>query len=326
MAASLDLGSETLKGQLQRPPGSVPESVALAGAAPMLLLPSSALALAALAETVLPAAAAPSCPANVTMGLGLGATQNPPVACPTYAECCTKCTADPGCIARTWLAVGTSGDDPTCAIRHTLNGRHAVHHPGDTKKVSGYMTGRGPQPPPPPLPPPPPAPAGSQKNIVFLTNDDQDQMLGSMRAMPHTARLLGEGGANLTQFRVNTPICCPSRSTMLTGKYEHNNRMRSLKDGGCMHMNSSREVNPAFWLQSHPVRLHKMGYTTGFFGKVLNGMNSYGCDGTSGLPPGLDRQLTMCTHVFFNCSVNFEFITYSSFSHETGSALSLIQY
>ena len=45
----------------------------------------------------------------------------------------------------------------------------------------------------------------------------------------------------------------------------------------------------------------RLGYTTAFFGKVLNTMTSYGCDGTSGLPPGLDHQITMCTHTFFDC-------------------------
>lgn len=30
-------------------------------------------------------------------------------------------------------------------------------------------------------------------------------------------------------------------------------------------------------------------------------MNSYGCDGHSGVPPGIDRQLVMCTHTFFDC-------------------------
>ena len=75
-----------------------------------------------------------------------------------------------------------------------------------------------------------------------------------------------------------------------------------------MHMNSSRFENPEFWAGAHPVRLHKLGYTTGFFGKVLNNMGSYGCDGKSGLPPGIDRQLTMCTHTFFSASpVRFEF-------------------
>jgi len=68
-----------------------------------------------------------------------------------------------------------------------------------------------------------------------------------------------------------------------------------------MHMNSSRFENPDFWSTSSIVRLHKLGFTTAFFGKVLNTMDSYGCDGTSGLPPGLDAQFTMCTHTFFDC-------------------------
>ena len=140
-------------------------------------------------------------------------------------------------------------------------------------------------------------------------------MLGSMRAMPNTVKLLGEGGANITQFRVNTPICCPSRATMLTGRFEHNNRMASLADGGCMHMNTSRVDNPGFWDTSPLVRLHKVGYTTGMFGKVLNDMTSYGCDGTSGLPPGVDRQVVMCIHTYFECDwVNDTVLTH------TGSA------
>ena len=35
--------------------------------------------------------------------------------------------------------------------------------------------------------------------------------------------------------------------------------------------------------------------------QVLNGMNSYGCDGRSGLPPGIDKTFVMCTHTFFDC-------------------------
>jgi hypothetical protein len=252
-------------------------------------------------------AALPSCAANVTVGLGLGAMHPGDRMVATdakgYGACCGGCTSDPACIAFTWVLYDPEREMANCTLRHTV-GTHYKLNP-TTSKASGYMNGRAPPPPPPPpapLPPPPPAPAGSQRNIVYITNDDQDQILGSMRAMPHTTRLLGEGGANLTQFRVNTPICCPSRSSMLTGRFEHNNRVSSLAGGGCMHMNSSRFDNPGFWTGSHPVRLHKLGYLTGFFGKVLNGMNSYGCDGTSGLPPGLDRQLTMCTHTFFNCS------------------------
>ena len=44
---------------------------------------------------------------------------------------------------------------------------------------------------------------------------------------------------------------------MLTGRFEHNNRVTSLAGGGCMHMNSSRVTNPEFWTTSHVVRLHE---------------------------------------------------------------------
>lgn len=168
-------------------------------------------------------------------------------------------------------------------------------------KVSGIML-RPPSPPPPPPPTPGPVPAGSQKNIIFLVNDDQDLVLGSMKAMPNTVKLLGAAGANLTQFRVNTPICCPSRTTMLSGRYEHNNHVATPSSGGCMRQNTSRVDNPSFWEHSVVKQLHDHGYITGAFGKVLNDMDSYGCDGVSGLPPGLDRSLVMCTHTFFNCS------------------------
>jgi len=82
-------------------------------------------------------------------------------------------------------------------------------------------------------------------------------------------------------------------------------------------MNSSRFDNPGFWETSPLVRLHKVGYTTGMFGKVLNDMNSYGCDGQSGLPPGVDRQVVMCTHTFFDCDwVNDTVLTHTGSNPE----------
>lgn len=68
-----------------------------------------------------------------------------------------------------------------------------------------------------------------------------------------------------------------------------------------MRMNTSRVENPAFWRNSFIRLLHdKYGYATGMFGKVLNQMTSYGCDGSSWPVPGLDRGYIMCTHNFFN--------------------------
>ena len=59
--------------------------------------------------------------------------------------------------------------------------------------------------------------------------DDQDQMLGSsfpqhnnVGPMPQTKALLQDKGAMALNFFIHTPICCPSRSELLTGMYFHN--------------------------------------------------------------------------------------------------------
>lgn len=158
------------------------------------------------------------CPARIFNETGLGKGQTYFKTASSWESCCDICSANMSC--RAWTFIGVYNGDtgpcqrgqPCCVLRSTEPSEYNHNHTG---KVAGVMPAR---PTPTPSPVPPPVPAGSQKNIVFITTDDQDLLLGSMRALPHTARLLGKGGANLTQFRVNTPICCPSRSTMLTGR------------------------------------------------------------------------------------------------------------
>ena len=45
-----------------------------------------------------------------------------------------------------------------------------------------------------------------------------------MEPMTATRRLLGEEGVTARHNFVNTPICCPSRAELLTGRYAHNLR------------------------------------------------------------------------------------------------------
>jgi N-acetylglucosamine-6-sulfatase len=129
---------------------------------------------------------------------------------------------------------------------------------------------------------------------VLLLTDDQDLRLGSNRAMSFAQQQLTSAGANLSNYFVHTPICCPSRTTLLSGRYVQNNRVETNEMGGCMRMNTSRADNPGWWESSLVPALHAAGYETGMFGKVLNKMNTYGCDqGWHSLPPGVSAQAIM---------------------------------
>jgi hypothetical protein len=50
-----------------------------------------------------------------------------------------------------------------------------------------------------------------------MLTDDQDLRLGSLQAMPYLRETVLPDSANLSNFFVHTPICCPSRSTLITG-------------------------------------------------------------------------------------------------------------
>ena len=226
----------------------------------------------------------------------------------TVAECCAACTAfGPSC--GTFVFHVPQAGLLNCLVTGACPGRHLkLRNP---LKTVGTRPSTPPPPPTPrkPAPPlPPPVTAGTQRNIVVLLADDQDLLLESMRAMPYTMKHIGGAGVNMSNFFVNTPICCPSRTTLLSGRYYHSNkvskqgafpRIYNSTYGGCMRMNTSREENPAFWSNSLASRLRRdHGYATGMFGKVLNVMTTLGCNGQA--VPHLDRALIMCNHNFFS--------------------------
>ena len=72
-------------------------------------------------------------------------------------------------------------------------------------------------------------------NIILFLTDDQDSELGGMEPMVKTKSWIGERGVTFENSFVTTPTCCPSRSSILSGLYQHNtNVFGSSLDENCL--------------------------------------------------------------------------------------------
>ena len=96
----------------------------------------------------------------------------------------------------------------------------------------------------------------SRPNVIVVLTDDQTYE--SLDRMPYV-----DGRDDWIRFEsafLNTPICCPSRATLLNGRYSHHNDVVTNLDGWRFDDRSTI----ATWLQD-------AGYRTAFVGKYLNG-------------------------------------------------------
>jgi N-acetylglucosamine-6-sulfatase len=122
-------------------------------------------------------------------------------------------------------------------------------------------------------------PAAKQKrpNIVMIMDDDQSAE--QQRFLTKTNAAIGSHGVTFDNSFVNYSLCCPSRSTLLTGQYAHNHGVRGnqLPTGGYS------KLAPSLG-NSLPVWLERAGYYTAHIGKFLNGYGATSPD--TEVPPG----------------------------------------
>jgi arylsulfatase A-like enzyme len=121
-------------------------------------------------------------------------------------------------------------------------------------------------------------------NIVFILTDDQELTLGSLDFMPHTRALIAAQGTTFASHFVPLSLCCPSRSTILTGQYPHNHKVYTNfpPDGGYERFDELGHESTTM-----ATALHAAGYRTALFGKYLN--DYPGTEDSSHVPPGWDE-------------------------------------
>uniref|UniRef100_A0A665VPT7 N-acetylglucosamine-6-sulfatase n=1 Tax=Echeneis naucrates TaxID=173247 RepID=A0A665VPT7_ECHNA len=128
------------------------------------------------------------------------------------------------------------------------------------------------------------AKSAQRPNIVLILTDDLDIVIGGLSPLNKAKKLIGEEGISFTNAFVASPLCCPSRASILTGKYPHNHHViNNTLEGNCSSKawQKSEEANafPAL-LRAHA------GYQTFFAGKYLNQYGHSEAGGVEHVPPG----------------------------------------
>lgn len=149
-----------------------------------------------------------------------------------------------------------------------------------------------------------PNPQPLRPNILFVLSDDQrwdttdaTHSLSAADVMPRMRAELADSGIEFPEAFMTTPLCCPSRSSILTGEVSHRTGVykNGGNNGGADDFDDSSTV--ATWLQG-------AGYRTALIGKYLNGYNGL-WTGTNPpyVPPGWTDWYGMKNVAYYNYTI-----------------------
>jgi N-acetylglucosamine-6-sulfatase len=157
-------------------------------------------------------------------------------------------------------------------------------------------------------------PIGERPSFVVIQTDDEtlDQLYTvfnaggiEVPAMPNTLSMIAGRGETFNRYYVSYPLCCPSRVTLLTGRYAHNSNVRGnvQPNGGYsgFRARGAWSHNLATWLQG-------AGYRTIHIGKFLNGYGDPPYDNGTEVPPGWSAWHTVLNadthHYYYGYELN----------------------
>jgi N-acetylglucosamine-6-sulfatase len=157
-------------------------------------------------------------------------------------------------------------------------------------------------------------PVAERPSFVVVQTDDEtlDQLYTvfnaggiEVPAMPNTLSMIAGRGMTFNRYYVSYPLCCPSRVTLLTGRYAHNSNVRGnvQPNGGYsgFRARGAWSHNLATWLQG-------AGYRTIHIGKFLNGYGDEPFDNGTEVPPGWSAWHTVLNadthHYYYGYSLN----------------------
>ncbi|HET9153403.1 MAG TPA: sulfatase [Solirubrobacterales bacterium] len=157
-------------------------------------------------------------------------------------------------------------------------------------------------------------PLSERPSFVVIQTDDEtlDQLYTvfnaggiEVPAMPNTLSMIAGRGMTFNRYYVSYPLCCPSRVTLLTGRYAHNSNVRGnvQPNGGYsgFRARGAWSHNIATWLQG-------AGYRTIHIGKFLNGYGDPPYDDGTEVPPGWSAWHTVenadTHHYFYGYTLN----------------------
>jgi arylsulfatase A-like enzyme len=112
--------------------------------------------------------------------------------------------------------------------------------------------------------------------VVFQTDDQSPQLLKSMYrgkdgvfrpTMPNTVRKIFRSGTEFRNYYTTSPVCSPSRASLLNGQYPRNNNLLTNDGslGGWLGWKGQ-----AIGENNIPLALKEAGYRTSHFGKFMN--------------------------------------------------------